>query len=121
MAKKIRISDVRFDPPLNITPVADGSCERLTTKEDCEAAAKELGLGDKTHQLSWGDKVPRYCYYVNLEEYKGVTKANYPKYANKLLRFNTNFTTGNDVPCSKKLSCLCKAGKTIPQEPLPKL
>ena len=77
------------------------SCERITTKEDCEAAATTLGLSDSTTALvvpaDQGNYAPPYCSYM-------------PGYNGDKLYFNPAFNSPDS--CSNEENCLCKIGKT---------
>ena len=83
--------------------VANGDiCERITTKGDCETAARELGLSDTTavdsDNLSGNpENSPPNCYY----------KPGNP--TNLKLIFNTDFTS--NASCSNERNCLCISGK----------
>ena len=75
-------------------------CERITTEEDCETAARNLNLSDITAYSAKGDPKtwPPYCYY----------KPGNPN--NRKLFFNTDFNS--TASCSSERNCLCKSGKT---------
>ena len=70
------------------------SCGRITTKKDCEIAARKLGLSDTTAgKPSVPTTRPPYCYHH-------VTQGG--------LWFNTEFTS--NASCSNERPCLCKSG-----------
>ena len=75
-------------------------CDRITTKEDCEAAATNLGLPVTTASVvsHLHPDTPPYCYFK--------------QYMFKRLYFNTAFT--GTAACSNKRNCLCKSGKIVP-------
>ena len=66
------------------------SCERITTKEDCETAARELGLSDAEADVNDDASYPPYCYF----------------HKSGHLIFNTNGQA--TAPCSDLRSCICK-------------
>ena len=70
------------------------SCERLTTKQECDAAAKELGLKNpsgysEASEVS-GDHRPPYCLW----------------HQDTFIWFSTSFHTS--VSCSETTKCICK-------------
>ena len=79
-------------------------CERITTKGDCETAARELGLSDTTavdpaNMSGNPANYPPNCYY----------KPGNP--TNLKLLFNADFTS--NASCSNERNCLCISGKII--------
>ena len=74
-------------------------CNRIATREGCEAAARELGLSDMTAQDTSDTRRAPNCYYKpeNGDDQK--------------LWFNTAFTS--TASCSNERKCLCKSGNTV--------
>ena len=72
--------------------VTSGStCERVTTKAECEEAARQLGLSDTTATGEREPDYPPYCYFLDGED----------------LWFNRN---GNsESPCLSDEVCICKS------------
>ena len=74
-------------------------CKPITTLEQCEAAADELGLAVTKAKYDRGNGkksgAPPNCYYAS------------KKLPNKLM-FNAD--SGNDGACSEDYQCLCHAG-----------
>ena len=71
--------------------VSSGStCQRVTSKAECEEAARQLGLIDTGASELSNSEFPAYCYYKPAEEH---------------LYFNTN--TDNTL-CTSERNCLCK-------------
>ena len=71
-------------------------CQRITEKADCENAARELGLLDKTAKVVSNPSKPPYCYYK-------------PDHGDgKRLRFNEAFNS--TASCSSEINCLCVSG-----------
>ena len=72
------------------------SCQRATTKEECETFARQHGLTDttatETSSLYW----PASCYYKPSNDYKK-------------LWYNTA-VNGNTSPCTDIRNCVCKNG-----------
>ena len=77
-------------------------CQRITTKEECEAAANFLGLPDTNASVpsDQSTRKPLYCYY---KPYKPGSQRH------AQLWFNDAMDSG--APCSAERYCLCKLGK----------
>ena len=76
----------------NYTMVTSGStCERVTSKAECEEAARQLGLSDTTATKENEHDNPPYCYFLFGED----------------LCFNRNGNPGS--PCSSEEACICKS------------
>merc|ERR1719367_2189136 len=76
----------------NYSIVTSGSfCKRLTTLEDCETAARQLGLEHTTASDFSNPQYPPYCYH---------------KPGNKLY-FNKAITS--PASCSSERNCLCRS------------
>ena len=73
--------------------VAKGrSCARIRTKQECEEAARTLGLPVTTATaVPFGHRYPPFCYY---------------KPASKGLKFNA--VAGSSKPCHSSRQCLCR-------------
>jgi len=71
--------------------VTSGStCERVTSKEECEEAARQLGLSDTTAAEETSYSYPPYCYFYN----------------GSSLYFNNQLNS--DTVCSSYDPCICK-------------
>ena len=71
--------------------VSSGStCERVTSKAECEDAASKLGLSDTTAWEETESGYPPYCYF----------------YDGAYLYFNKNGNSGTQ--CSSHGACICK-------------
>lgn len=64
-------------------------CDRITTKADCEEAARIMGLSDTVASEETSTSFPKYCYY----------------YQGKTLWFNKGFDS--PVQCSSTHPCIC--------------
>ena len=75
-----------------------GSCQRATTKEECESLARQQGLSDTIAKTNSYKRGPAYCYYK-------------PGNRNKADRlfFNTAVAE-NTSPCTDTRKCVCKNG-----------
>ena len=76
--------------------VYTGTCQRASTKEECETLARELGLSDTTATTATNANSPPGCY----------NKASSEK---QKLWFN-KLVNGNTSPCTDIRKCLCKNG-----------
>ena len=93
-------------PPSSYDLVTSGSsCERITSKEECELAAEELGLDATTATEETVSDYPAYCYLSVNEEGEGN------------LWFNRNGDSFEQ--CSASYSCICKTVGSPPPPPLP--
>ena len=71
--------------------VSSGStCERVTSKAECEEAARQLSLMDTSAYELSDSNYPAYCYY---------------KPSDEELYFNSNTDNTN---CTSERNCLCK-------------
>ena len=73
---------------------SEDSCGTVTTKQDCETAAMQLGIPDTTATEIYEQSRPPYCYYRPLDA------------GNKQLWFNTAFNSTKF--CSDERKCICK-------------
>ena len=74
--------------------VTSGStCERVTTKAECEEAARQLGLSNTTAEEETVDDYPPYCYFTGGEW-------------EVWLWFNKNGSSTSQ--CSSDEVCICK-------------
>ena len=81
------------------TKVTSGTgCERITSKEECERAAKALGLSDTTATTITNPNAPPYCF-----NYKGSCNAGVSCQG---LKYNTEGDL--TIACSSIRDCLCK-------------
>ena len=74
-----------------------GTCQRATSRDECETFASQIGLGDTTaHVGYWNDtkKYPPYCFY---------------RHDKSFLYFNT-YQHGNNNPCTDWTKCVCQNG-----------
>jgi len=69
------------------------ACERITSRRECEAAARQLGFKDVTATIDtrWTKSEPPYCFYSR---------------SSKALKFNNVFDSPGE--CSISYGCLCK-------------
>ena len=84
-------NDGTSPPPSSYDLVTSGSsCERITSKDDCELAAEELGLDDTTAGEETESDYPPYCYLT----FDGD------------LWFNNN--GDSTAECTQSSRCICK-------------
>ena len=84
---------------MEYTRVTSGStCERVTTKTECEEAARQLGLSDTTAREETASSYPPYCYF-----YKG-----------KSLWFNNDSNADPQCNSDSKV-CICQETAQSPQ------
>ena len=99
-------NDGTSPPPSSYDLVTSGSsCERITSKEECELAAEELGLDATTATEETVSDYPAYC-YLSVNEDGGGN-----------LWFNRNGDSFEQ--CSASYSCICKTVGSPPPPPLP--
>ena len=85
-----------------------GSCERVTTVEECEAHARLHGLNATTAYIKNDAWWPPYCSYHDYTVTRGEnTKGESIKVKEYHLFFNEN-VDGNTAPCDP--TCVCKNG-----------
>ena len=73
------------------------NCKRLTSLEECEEAARQLGLADNEASEIRGSMSPPFCYLYR--NYRGV-----------FLKFNNNINSS--APCnSNSRICICGRGE----------
>ena len=62
--KKIYFSDL-YPARYHLVSSRHESCNRVRSKDECETAARELGLSDTTAHMEDTSRYPPYCYYYN--------------------------------------------------------
>ena len=89
----VRSSESYLDGSARYSMVANGSdCERVTSKEKCEDAARHLNVSDITAKEETEDNFPPFCYFYNKKE--------------ETLYFNKSNLTNSE--CNSHHICICK-------------
>ena len=96
VTKGLHFGDSLVHPLLNISLFTE-TCQRATTKEECEALASQLGLPDTIADTVDGMEWVPYCYYKPDND------------ENRRLKFNSA-VTDNTTPCKDTRKCVCKNG-----------